>query len=94
MMPAYSRSSDFFEVWPEMKRGNFSCEKNQYWVRFCQYDEEERGIVSSASDSRNPDAVLEHIGTLPDPMLQTTLLGTEIVLAALRAQARLWRSSK
>src|SRR6476620_8859407 len=42
----------------------------------------------------NPDAILAHIGTLPDPVVQTTLLGTEIVLAALQAQARLWRSSK
>ena len=42
----------------------------------------------------NPNAILEHIGSLPDTVVQTTLLGTEIVLAALRAQARLWRSSK
>jgi len=34
-----------------MKRVNFSCEKNHYWVRICQYDEGERRIVSSASDS-------------------------------------------
>jgi hypothetical protein len=37
----------------------------------------------------NPDTVLEHIGTLPNPVVQTTLLGTEIVLAALRAQAKI-----
>jgi hypothetical protein len=42
----------------------------------------------------NADGVLEHIRTLTDPVAQTTLLGTEIVLAALRAQARLWTSSK
>ena len=42
----------FFEAVAEMKRVNFSCEKNHYWVRVCQYDEAERRIVSSASDSR------------------------------------------
>jgi hypothetical protein len=38
----------------------------------------------------NADGVLEQTRTLADPVAQTTLLGTEAVLAALRAQARLW----
>ena len=33
----------------------------------------------------NPDTELQHIGALPDASGQTALLGTEIVLATLRA---------
>ncbi len=47
-MPGYSRSS---EAVAEMKRVNFSCEHNHYWVRVCQYDEAERRI-RLARDSR------------------------------------------
>jgi hypothetical protein len=38
----------------------------------------------------NPDGVLEHISTLPDAVAQTTLLGTEIVLATLKPHVTLW----
>jgi hypothetical protein len=37
----------------------------------------------------NADEVLSRIRALPNPLGETALLGTEIVLAALRAQARL-----
>ena len=35
-----------------------------------------------------PENVLERLAGLPDPVGQTALLGTEIILASLRAQAR------
>jgi hypothetical protein len=34
----------------------------------------------------NPEEVLGHLASLPDPVGQTALLGTEILLASLRAQ--------
>lgn len=36
-----------------------------------------------------PENVLERLAGLPDPIGQTALLGTEIILASLRAQVRL-----
>jgi hypothetical protein len=36
-----------------------------------------------------PENVLERLAGLPDPVGQTSLLGTEIILASLREQARL-----
>jgi hypothetical protein len=42
----------FFEAVAEMKKVNFSCENNHYWVRVCEYDEAERRIRSSAPESR------------------------------------------
>jgi hypothetical protein len=37
----------------------------------------------------NSDDVLQHIAGLPEPLAQTALLGTEIVVATLRTQGKL-----
>jgi hypothetical protein len=45
------RTREASEAAAEMKKVNFSCEYNHYWVRVCQYDEAEKR-TRLARDSR------------------------------------------